>query len=159
MLRVLVVLLLVLPTIAKDCIPFDQAPDHVGKTMCVTGKVLKVGQSRSGSLFLDFCDDYRRCPFVVFVYQSSLKNIGDVRVLEGQTIEITGKIKEWDDRAEIILKNRMQLEGMSEKLPQVPNTYDAAKHGSYSAGTYSSPKSKHPTHKRNTQPADEIDAE
>src|SRR5512135_2878798 len=101
MLRVLIAVLFAIPTLAKDCIPFDQAPDHIGQTMCVTGKVLKVGQSRSGSLFLDFCDDYRKCPFVVFVYQSSLKNIGDVRVLEGQTIEITGKIKEWDDRAEI----------------------------------------------------------
>jgi hypothetical protein len=159
MLRVLVALLLALPALAKDCIPFDQALDHIGKTMCVTGKVLKVGQSRTGSLFLDFCDDYRKCSFVVFVYQSSLKNIGDVRVLEGQTIEITGKIKEWDDRAEIILKNRLQLEGMTEKLPQVPATYDAAKHGSYSAGKYSSPRSKHPAHRRNTQPADEIDAE
>jgi len=48
---------------------------------------------------------------------------------------------------------------MAEKLPAVPSTYDVSKHGSYSAGTYSSPKSKHPVHKRNTQPADEIDAE
>ncbi len=157
--RLLFALLLTTSALAKDCITFDQAPDHIGETMCVTGKVLKVGQSRTGSLFLDFCDDYRKCPFVVFVYQSSLKNIGDVRVLEGQTIEITGKIKEWDDRAEIILKNRLQLEGMAEKLPQVPSTYDVTKHGSYSAGKYSSPKSKHPTHKRNTQPTDEIDAE
>ena len=157
--RLLLILLLTIPALARDCIPFEQAPDHIGKTVCVTGKVLKVGESRSGSLFLDFCDDYRQCPFVVFVYRSSLKNIGDVRVLEGQTIEITGKVKEWNDRAEIILKNRLQLEGMAEKLPQVPSTYDAAKHGSYSAGKYSSARSKHPTHKRNTQPADEIDAE
>lgn len=159
MFRVLVLLLLTLPALAKDCIPFHQAPEHVGKTMCVTGTVLKVGQSSAGSMFLDFCDDYRKCPFVVIVFRSNLKNVGDVRVLEGQTIEITGKIKEWNDRAEIILKNRLQLEGMAEKLPPVPSTYDAAKHGNYSAGKYSSARSKHPTHKRNTQPADEIDAE
>ena len=122
MLRLLLALALTTSALAKDCIPFDQAPDHIGKTVCVTGKVLKVGQSQSGSMFLDFCDDYRQCPFVVFVYRSSLKNIGDVRVLEGQTIEITGKVKEWNDRAEIILKNRLQLEGMAEKLPQVPST-------------------------------------
>lgn len=159
MLRFLLVFLLLSPAVAKDCIPFDQAPDHIGKTLCVTGKVLKVGHSQSGSMFLDFCDDYMKCPFVVIVFRSNLKNVGDVRVLEGETIEVTGKIKEWNDRAEIILKNRLQLEGMAEKLPPVPSTYDADKHGNYSAGKYSSAKSKHPTHKRNRQAADEIDEE
>jgi hypothetical protein len=159
MTRWFVLLLLAFPALAKDCIPFEEAQDHVGKTICVRGKVLKVGQSSRGSMFLDFCDDYRKCPFVVIVFQSNLKNVGDVRVLEGKEIEITGKIKEWNDRAEIILKHSGQLDGMAEKLPPVPKTYDADKHGSYSAGKYTGPRSKHPTHKRNTQPADDIDVE
>src|SRR3954469_25482245 len=150
--RWLVVLFLTLSAFGKDCIPFEQAPEFIGKTICVTGRVMKVGQSGRGSMFLDFCNDYRKCPFVVIVFQSNLKNVGDVRALEGKDIEITGKIKEWDDRAEIILKNSGQLEGMTEKLPPVPKTYDAEKRGNYSAGKYSSPRSKHPTHKRNTQP-------
>jgi hypothetical protein len=157
--RWIVLLLLAMPAFAKNCIPFEQAPEHIGKTMCVTGRVMKVGQSSRGSMFLDFCDDYRKCPFVVIVFQSNLKSVGDVRTLEGKDIEITGKIKEWDDRAEIILKNAGQLEGMTEKLPPIPKIYDADKHGNYSAGKYSGPRSKHPTHKRTTQPADEIDAE
>jgi len=159
MLRLIFVLLVAVPTLAKDCIPFEQAPEFVGKTVCVTGRVMKVGQSSRGSMFLDFCDDYRKCPFVVIVFQSNLKNVGDVRALEGKDIEITGKIKEWDDRAEIILKNSGQLEGMTEKLPPIPKTYDADKHGNYSAGKFSRPLSKHPAHKRSPQPADDIDAE
>jgi hypothetical protein len=143
----------------KDCIPFEQASDYIGKTKCVSGKVLKVGQSSAGSMFLDFCEDYRKCSFVVIVFRSNLKNVGDVRSLEGKEIEITGKIKEWNDRAEIILKDAGQLDGMAEKLPPAPKTYDADRHGSYSAGKYSGPRSKHPVHKRSTQPADDIDAE
>lgn len=162
MVRFLLLLFLVLPAFCKDkdCIPFDQAPDYMGKTKCVTGKVLKVGQSSAGSMFLDFCEDYRKCPFVVIVYRSNLKDVGDVRVPEGQEVEITGKIKEWNDRAEIILKHSGQLEGMPEKLPPVPKTYDADKRGGYSAGKFSGPRSTHPTHKRRPQqPADDIDAE
>ena len=160
MLRFLLFLLLTISAFAKDCIPFDQAPDYVGKTKCVTGKVLKVAQSAAGSMFLDFCENYRKCPFVVIVFRSNLKDIGDVRLLEGQQIEITGKIKEWRDRAEIILKHSGQLEGLAEKLPPVPKTYDADKRGNYSAGTYSGPHSTHPTRKRTKQqPADELDAE
>lgn len=149
-----------IPAFGKDCIPFDQALDHIGKTVCVSGKVLKVGQSQAGSMFLDFCEDYRRCPFVVVVFRSDLKKVGDVRLLEGKDIEITGKIRGWRDRAEIILKNPGQLEGLSEKLPPIPKTYDADHHGSFSAGKYSAPRSKHPTHPRTSrEPADEIDEE
>ena len=111
-------------------------------------------------MFLDFCENYRKCSFVVIVFRSNLKDVGDVRVLEGQVIEITGKIQEWRDRAEIVLKHSGQLEGMAEKLPPVPTTYDADKHGNYSAGKYSGPRSTHPTHKRQSQQsADDIDAE
>jgi hypothetical protein len=157
--RFLLLLFFVFPAFAKDCITVDQAPEYIGKTKCVVGKVMKVGMSSAGSMFLDFCEDYRKCPFVVIVFQSNLKNVGDVRVLEGQDIEITGKIREWRDRAEIILKHSGQLEGMAEKLPPIPKTYDADKRGNYSAGKYSGPRSTHPTHRRSKQPADDIDAE
>jgi hypothetical protein len=127
MVRFVLLFLIALPAFAKDCIPFEQAQDHVGKTKCVVGKVMKVAQSAAGSMFLDFCENYRKCPFVVIVFRSNLKDVGDVRVLEGKEIEITGKIQQWRDRAEIILKHSGQLEGMAEKLPAVPKTYDADK--------------------------------
>jgi hypothetical protein len=161
MIRPLLFLLFVsLPCFARECIPFDRATEHIGRTECVKGKVLTIGQSEAGSFFLDFCEDYRKCPFVVVVFRSNLQNVGDVRQLEGKEIEITGKIREWRNRAEIILKDARQLEGMAGKLPRIPTTYDADHKGNYSAGKYTGPRSKHPTHRRNSQlPADEIDAE
>jgi DNA/RNA endonuclease YhcR with UshA esterase domain len=111
-------------------------------------------------MFLDFCDEYRKCPFVVIVFRSNLGKIGDVRILEGKEIEVSGKIEEWNGRAEIILKDAAQFEGMAEKLPAIPKSYDADHHGNFSAGKYSSPKSKHPPHRpRKQEPAEDIDAE
>jgi hypothetical protein len=163
MVRLLLVLLLCSSLFAKDkeCIPFDRAPERIGKTMCVSGKVLKVAQTQSGSLFLDFCENYRKCPFTVIVFRSNLKDVGDVRALEGKVIEISGKIKEWGGRAEIVLKHSGQLEGEAAKLPPIPKAYDVEQHGRFSAGKFRAPRSKHPTRGRRTStlPDDDIDAE
>ncbi len=151
---------LAVPSFSKDCISFEQTAEHIGKTACVRGKVLKVAQSEAGSMFLDFCEDYRKCPFTVIVFRSNLKDVGDVRALEGKDIEITGKIREWHKRAEIILKDVRQLEGMSGRLQPIPTTYDADHHGNFSAGKYSGPRSTHaPRRRPKQQPADEIDEE
>jgi len=154
-------LLLCRVSAAKDCIPFEQAAEHVGKKACVTGKVLKVAQSQSGSLFLDFCENYRQCPFTVVVFRSNLRDVGDVRALEGKTIEISGKIKKWQGRAEIVLSHVRQLEGDTAKLPPIPKAYDVEQHGRFSAGKFSAPRSKHPTRRRSTStlPDEDIDAE
>ena len=163
MARFLVLLLLCSPLLAKEkeCIPFEQAPEYVGKNACVTGKVLKVAESQSGSMFLDFCENFHKCPFTVIVFRSNLRNVGDVRALEGQTIEIYGKIKEWRGRAEIVLKDAAQLKGDYAKLPPIPKTYDADRQGRFSAGKFSGPRSKHPTRRKSTStlPDDDIDAE
>ncbi len=139
----------VLPAFAAaECIPITQAPDQVGATACVTGKVLKVQESRNGTFFLDFCEDYRECPFTVFVPRRNLRDVGDVRQLEGQLIEIHGKIQLYSGRAEIILKELRQLKGEAAKLPPVPKDFDVERRGRYSAGSMShskSPKAGQPT--------------
>lgn len=145
---------------AKECIPFDKAPEHIGKTKCVTGKVLKVTVTQSGSHFLDFCEDYKTCPFTVVVFRRNLPDVGDVRALEGKQIEISGKIKKYKGRAEIILKDEGQLHGEITRLPPIPSTYDVSRRGGFSAGTFGNATSKHPTHRRTSRPSDgEIDAE
>jgi hypothetical protein len=163
MARFLVFLLLCAPLFAKEkeCIPFDQAPEHIGKKVCVSGKVLKVAESQSGSLFLDFCENYHKCPFTVVVFRSNLGDVWDVHALEGKTIEVSGKIKKWQGRAEIVLTTIRQLQGESAKLPPIPRAYDADQHGRFSAGKFSGPRSKHPTRRRTTStlPDDDIDAE
>lgn len=78
---------------ASDCIPIQEASQHVGETKCVAGKVLKIRIGNKGVHFLDFCEDQMSCPFTVVVFPSGLKDVGDVRRLEGRTIEINGTVK------------------------------------------------------------------
>jgi hypothetical protein len=138
----------------SDCLPFVEARKHVGEVKCVTGMVVRVQQGARGVHFLDFCDDFRLCTFTVVIFPSDLKNVGDVRQLQGRMVEIHGQVKEYNGRAEIILEEYRQLGGAGARIPPLPKNYDVEKKGRYSAGTFS-----HPTAKRKTsrkQPRDAI---
>ena len=130
-------LLLASAAAASTCIPFQQASQHVGETKCVAGKVLHVKEGPSGVTFFDFCEDYRVCSFTVVVFPRDLRDVGDVRQLQGKDVEIHGPIKMYDGRAEIILQRAGQLSGNSGRIPPLPRNYDVEKKGHYSAGKFS----------------------
>ncbi len=129
--------LLLAGTAAAECIPFDQAPQHVGEEVCVTGKVLTVTESPTGAVwFLNFCQDWKECPFSAVVFTRDLRDVGDVRRLEGTTVELFGKIKRYKGRPEIILKDRRQLKGEAANIPPLPKEFDADRQGRFSAGRF-----------------------
>jgi len=138
------------------CIPFDQAHKHIGETQCITGKVVRVQAGTGGTHYLDFCDDYRLCSFSVVVFSHDLKNVGDVRQLAGKVVEIRGEVKEYDDRAEIILESRKQLSGEFASLPPLPKSFDVEQRGHFSAGKFRGNKSRVTYKKKGTPtvPAD-----
>ena len=141
-----------------ECIPFADAHQHIGSNRCITGKVLRVEEGTKGVTYLDFCEDYRVCPFTVVVFASDLKHVGDVRQLKDKVVEIHGDIKQYDTRAEIILSRPSQLAGKTAMLPPLPKNYDVEKHGRYSAGTLSFPKSGKPKRPKQ-QPRVDIETE
>jgi hypothetical protein len=142
--------------LSAQCVPFREARDHVGSTKCVSGTVLKVEEGGKGVTYLDFCEDYRVCPFTVIVFASDLKHVGDVRQLKGRPIEIHGHITDYDGRAEIILSRPRQLGKDAALVPPLPKEYDVERKGRYSAGTYKSPKAAAKP-KRKQQPRIQID--
>ncbi len=125
---------------ASDCLPIREAGKHVGEIKCVTGKVLRVKVGAKGVHFVDFCEDQMACPFTVVVFPHDLKDVGDVRRLAGQMIEIRGPVKLYDGRAEIILNRVSQLTGGSTLIPPLPKNYDVEKQGHYSAGRMRPPR-------------------
>jgi len=108
----------------------------------VTGKVVRVEVGSGGVHYLDFCEDYRLCPFSVVVFSHDMKNVGDVRQLAGKVIEIRGEIKDYDDRAEIVLESSRQLGGEAARLPPLPKSFDVEQRGHFSAGTFRTRRSR-----------------
>ncbi len=129
---------------AAKCIPYAEADNRIGDQACVTGKVVKVAESESGTFFLNFYEKYRGCPFTVVVFPSSLKDVGDVRTLEGKTIEIFGRITSWRGHAEIVLKDARQLKGEAAHLPPIPKEYDVERKGKFSPKALKTSKDKTP---------------
>lgn len=120
--------------LASDCVPIQEAGEHVGETKCVTGKVHRVKVGAKGVHYLDFCEDQAACPFSVVVFSHDLKDVGDVRRLAGRTIEIRGDVKLYDGKPEIILKRIGQINGGAAMIPALPKNYDVENRGHYSAG-------------------------
>jgi hypothetical protein len=137
-LPLLMALLWLAAAAAAECVPFDHMEKKAGDAACVTGTVLKVGQSHAGNWFLDFCVDYRHCPFSVFIYEKDAEKLGDLRRLQGQQVTIYGRLRDYNGRTEIILRDKRQLEGEKTKyLPQEDEPkgmarnrdFDASMHG------------------------------
>ena len=153
---------LLLPSLSfGDCIPFDQARNHLDETQCVTGKVIRVEEGERGVRYLDFCEDYRLCSFTVVVFQNDLQKVGDVRQLAGKVVEIRGEIKDYDDRAEIVLDDPRQLSNGLMRLSPLPKSFDVEQRGHFSAGTTRPPRKRKSRRKREVPslPADVSDAE
>jgi hypothetical protein len=120
----------------SDCLSIHEALLHVGEVKCVTGKVVRVTLGDEDVHVFDFCQDPEGCPFTVVVFPSDLEDVGEVTRLEGRTIEIRGKVKAYNGRAEIVLRRISQLRRGSAMVPPLPRNYDVENRGHYSPGRF-----------------------
>ena len=93
----------------KGCVDFHDAGSHIGEEACVSGRVLRVFVSRASNTFLDFCADYRDCPFTSVVFSSDREKFGDIQTLRGRQVEIRGSVTLYNGRAEIIIHGPDQI--------------------------------------------------
>jgi hypothetical protein len=91
------------------CVDFHEAAAHRGDRACVTGRVLSAFTSNSGNTFLDFCEDYRRCPFTGIIFASDRAKFGNLTTLEERDVELRGKIQIYHGQAEIVLRDPGQI--------------------------------------------------
>jgi DNA/RNA endonuclease YhcR with UshA esterase domain len=88
---------------------YTDAGNHLGEYAGVKGRILKVYQSRKGTIFFDYCEDYRNCPFSVVLFASNTGGVENPFQYEGKTITVTGLIKSYQGRAEIVLNSQSQI--------------------------------------------------
>jgi len=92
-----------------NCINFTEAPNYIGETKCIIGKVNDVFISEKGNIFLNFCSNYKTCPFTAVIFSSDADKFSNPRQFKGKTVEITGLIKTYQGRPEIILNAPNQI--------------------------------------------------
>ena len=84
------------------------AAQFFDQTMIVTGKVAQV-TIRPTVTFLNFDKPFPNSPFSVVIFHGKSSFYGDANALKGKAVEIKGKIKNYQDKPEIVLDSTNQL--------------------------------------------------
>jgi len=89
---------------------FNEAANHIGEQAVVSGKIIKVFKSKSGVTFLDFCQNFQTCKFSAVIFASDLAQFKNVSDFEGKAVKVSGLIRSYGGKAEIILNGPDQIE-------------------------------------------------
>lgn len=92
------------------CVDFRQAPSRAGENGCISGYVLRAYTSKTGNTFLDFCRDYKSCPFTSVIFASDRGKFGNLETLEGRQVNLHGFISIYNGQAEIIVHDPRQIQ-------------------------------------------------
>lgn len=84
------------------------AASHFDEEMIVTGKVAQV-TIRPAVTFLNLDQPYPNSPFTVVIFHGHSSFYGNANALKGKSIEIRGKIKNYQDKPEIAMDSTNQL--------------------------------------------------
>ena len=95
--------------VSRGTYDYRDAPNHVGEYVTITGKIVRVYTSKTNTTFLNYCADYKTCPFSAIIFADDADAFGDPSLFAGKTLSITGKVTLYDGRAEIVLSDPTQI--------------------------------------------------
>jgi len=90
-------------------IDYTEAIKHIGEYASVRGILVEAYTSKTGTVFLDFCENYKTCPFSGVIFADDAKKFGDLSRYNETTVTLTGKIVSYEGKAEIVLSSPSQL--------------------------------------------------
>jgi DNA/RNA endonuclease YhcR with UshA esterase domain len=101
-----------------------EAAQHYNEEMIVTGRVAQI-TIRPKVTFLNIDKPFPNSPFTVVIFHGHSSFFGDANELKGKSIEIRGKIKNYNDKPEIALNDTNQLtvlnSTVSSAVPPITN--------------------------------------
>src|SRR6476646_227756 len=92
-----------------------EATNFYNKTMTVTGKVARVTVTAKNT-YLDLDKGYPNSPFSLVIFSSATNQFPEIKSLKGKDVEVTGKIKEYHNKPEIILEKSNQVHIVEAKV-------------------------------------------
>lgn len=88
----------------------NDAAKYIGKTVTVEGRVSEVKfDDRSGVTFIDMGGRYPNHTFTGIIFSDSTGKFPDVASYEGRIIGVTGMVRDYKGKPEIILRNPGQI--------------------------------------------------
>jgi hypothetical protein len=96
-------------SVSIGMIDYTDAGENIGSIASVRGTVVDTYTSKSGTVFLDFCESYKSCPFSGVIFADDVSKFPDLSSLEGSQVTLTGTISSYESQAEMILSDPSQL--------------------------------------------------
>jgi DNA/RNA endonuclease YhcR with UshA esterase domain len=93
---------------AQTIQPAD-APAHVGQTVTVEGDVSNVHKVAAGVTFIDMGGRYPDNTFTAVILPDDAKKFPDVNSLNGKTVDVTGAVRLYKGKPEILLTDAAQI--------------------------------------------------
>jgi DNA/RNA endonuclease YhcR with UshA esterase domain len=94
---------------AQEKISAKDAADYIGDTVTVVDTVNEVYLSKSGIYFLNMGDQFSNNAFTAVIFKSDASKFHDIKSLEGKVIEVTGRVKFYRGKPEIVVEEREQV--------------------------------------------------
>jgi len=95
---------------AQKVVSAQEASQHIGETVTVTGTVGDVGHSqRSNTIFVNFGPPFPNHTFTAVIFASAANLFPDVDSWKGRTLSITGVVKMYRGKPEIVLESPKQV--------------------------------------------------
>lgn len=95
-------------TNAPLVIAIEKAREHIGEEATVRGEVSDVHVTQKGDVFLNFGGKHPNAVFTAVCFKSAIPS-EQLTALKGQTISVSGKIKEYNGQVEIVLNSADQI--------------------------------------------------
>jgi hypothetical protein len=90
-------------------INYTEASEHIGEYACVTGKVDHTYTTSKKTIFINFCSDYKTCPFGAVIFSTESHKFPNPKQYENKTVEITGLLRSYQGRPEIVINDPGQI--------------------------------------------------
>jgi DNA/RNA endonuclease YhcR with UshA esterase domain len=106
----LVFVLAAAPAPAQTVIAPTDAPKHLGEIVTVEGPVSEVHtDSRSGATFINMGGRFPNQACTGVIFKDDASTFPGMDSLPGKVVDITGRVKDYKGRCEIILNDAAQL--------------------------------------------------
>ena len=90
-------------------IDYKDAPNYIGKGVTIKGKIINIYRSAKGVTYFDYCSSYKNCPFSAVIFSEDISKFKDLSSYIGKTILVSGTIKPYNNKAEMILNSEDQI--------------------------------------------------
>ena len=93
----------------KDIIDACESKNYIGKDTTIKGNVVSLIKSKKGTLFISLGKNYPNECMTIIIFKNDLSKFKDIQKYKGKDIEISGEIKEYNGKPEIILNDISQI--------------------------------------------------